>query len=42
MNITNDPTDSVAVIDYETNPWLLDPDSTQLQESFYETGGQNP
>ena len=38
MNIMNNTEDSVAVIDYETNPWLLDPDSTEAQEGFYEAG----
>ena len=36
MQITNNPNDSVAVIDFETNPWLLDPETTDDQEDFYE------
>ena len=37
MTIENDPGDSEADISLDTNPWLQDPDSTGLQEDFYET-----
>ena len=38
MTVVNSQDDSVAVIDSETNIWLLDPDTTNEQESELETG----